>query len=109
MQILLKRCKNAFHYLHKYAFIEPYTSQIYAVYEALPSFGSKEEGFNNIMLQVYTGERKSFIIQALTEYLARQENIVHIATSNIILAARDFEKAYNYYVNCERKASKVAS
>lgn len=53
-------------------------------------------------------EGKSFIVQVLAEQLARQGNTVHIATSNIILAARDFAKAYNYYKNCENKASTIS-
>lgn len=111
---------NAFHYLYKYTeyydkeekkqkHIEPYTSQIYAVYQAISFLGRANFKNKGIVLQVHTGEGKSFIVQALAEQLARQGNTVHIATSNIILAARDFEKAYGYYVNCEKKAHTILS
>lgn len=88
----------SFHYLYKFTEIkkdvhlEPYTSQIYAVYRAIEELKYQTETRKGIILQVHTGEGKSFIVQALAEHLARQNNFVHIATSNIILAARDFKK-----------------
>ncbi|KAK8878470.1 hypothetical protein M9Y10_005243 [Tritrichomonas musculus] len=95
---------SAFHFLNKFGRIDPYTSQIYAVYQAVSYLGLQKN--KGIVLQVHTGEGKSYIVQVLAEQLARQGNTVHIATSNIILAARDFEKSYKYYRYCEQKAAK---
>lgn len=101
------KMNSSFHYLHKYTKdkrgnpIEPYTSQIYAVYQTILHLGKTDN--NGVILQVQTGEGKSYIIQALAEHLARQGNIVHIATSNIILVARD------YFKRCESKKNKVLS
>ena len=109
-----EKLRHAFHYLYKFTKdendnnIEPYTSQIYAVYQAISYLSEKPENEKGIILQVHTGEGKSFIVQVLAEYLARQGNTVHIATSNIILAARDFMKSYKYFTECERKASKLS-
>lgn len=100
----------AFHYQWKCSNykINPYSNQIFAVYQACDYLNQNVfksgSGSKGCILQINTGEGKSYIVQALAQYLAREGKTVHIATSNIILAARDFGKSYHYFVKTAKKA-----
>ena len=73
-------------------------NQIFSIYESCISclFNDKQSR-KGVIYQVETGEGKSLIIQLIAALLALTKNSVHIATSNIKLAKRDFVEIYNFY------------
>ncbi|KAK8865011.1 hypothetical protein M9Y10_010540 [Tritrichomonas musculus] len=97
----------AFHKIWKhFDGIVGYSSQIYAVNHAINYLtdhfaNNSSDGHKGCIYQVKTGEGKSIIICALAEIFARMGKRVHIVTSNIVLACRDYEKSYNYFTSCK--------
>lgn len=49
------------------------------------------------IFQVKTGEGKSIIVAALAALLAKSGKTVHIVTSNISLASRDYQQSFNFF------------
>ena len=102
----------AFHKIYKhFNHIKGYISQIYAVNQAIKYLSTNVEhqiynkNHKGCIYQVKTGEGKSIIVFALAEIFARMGKKVHIVTSNIVLACRDYEKSFNYFEKCGFKSS----
>ncbi|KAK8839804.1 hypothetical protein M9Y10_031512 [Tritrichomonas musculus] len=69
---------------------------------------AQEEGINKgVIYQVETGEGKSCIISIIAGVLALKGKNVHIASSNIILANRDYMNSVNYFKNLKPIKSAV--
>ena len=82
--------------------IEHRSSQIFAILKAskamLEGIYDKENGGSRgVVYQIDTGEGKSMIIKALAAILASNKRKVHIVTSNIELAKRDFNDSKDYF------------
>ena len=50
-----------------------------------------------IVQQIHTGEGKSVTIQIISAVLAKMGKTIHIATSNIFLANRDYHDSYEFF------------
>ena len=88
-----------------------YKSQIFTAYEACQTCFSDEKTFNDkgFIYQVETGEGKSYIIRmiasvislisqsSLSSKFGANKKMVHIASSNIQLANRDYEDSRGYF------------
>lgn len=66
------------------------------------SFFKLEKG---IVYQLDTGEGKSYIIQIIAALLASYGYFVHIASSNIYLAKRDYSSSFVFFNNLNIKSS----
>lgn len=76
-------------------------NQLFATLEASLSclFAEDKPLEKGIVYQLDTGEGKSIIIQVIAALLASTGKVVHIATSNIHLANRDYSESYEFFQN----------
>ena len=106
-----EKMQYAFHKIYKHCLsddekVRAHSNQIYAVHHAINYFTeNNNDDSKGCIYQVHTGEGKSYIIQALAEILARMGKTVHIVTSNIVLACRDYEKSFDYFAECNFKTA----
>ena len=82
-------------------------NQIFATIKACISclMDKKSTKSNGIIYQVDTGEGKSFIIRVIAIILSQLGKSVHIATSNIKLACRDYLDGYSFFNHAKAKTA----
>ena len=89
------------HYANKAKLLNDFhvhTNQIFAAFEACKiCLLNENEGEKGVIYQVETGEGKSCIIQLIAAVLALSKKTVHITSSNINLANRDYYDSFTFF------------
>lgn len=79
-------------------------NKIFTTLEASKIFLSKNNENSGVIYQVENGEGKSCIICLIASLLALMKKTVHIASSNITLANRDYHESYEFFKNLGLKS-----
>lgn len=93
LKYVLYACKK---HINDFIFFK---SQIFVAWRAIIFCILKQESYGNrgFVYQVATGEGKSFIVVLIAAVLALFKKTVHIVTSNIALANRDYNTYYDFF------------
>ena len=88
--------------LHSNSNFTLHQSQIFTIFEACKKCISENKRSSNktrLLYQIETGEGKSYIILLISAILAKllEGKKVHIASSNILLAKRDYENSFDFF------------